>query len=64
VCPALLGWAFPCLLYECCVVRAVVEEKYDNTKFSATPNVLQLLNDAQRDLTTSDDRFLKYLVSL
>ena len=64
VCPALLGWEFPCFLDESCIVRAVVEEKYDNSKFSAIPKVQQLLNNAQGDLNKSDDRFLKYLVSL
>ena len=35
-----------------------------NSRFSAVPRVQQLLNDAQKDLSKSDDRFLKYLVSL
>jgi hypothetical protein len=64
VCPALLSWEFPCLLDESCIVRAVVEEKYDNSKFSVIPKVQQLMNHAQGDLDKSDDRFLKYLVSL
>ena len=64
VCPALLSWEFPCFLDESCIVRAVVEEKYDNSKFSAILKVQQLMNHVQVDLNKSDDRFLKYLVSL